>query len=119
MRALVDDPADHYVDLWWARLLPYDGYTAPGETIDYRLLLRNNLGRDAVFQARLSPPEGWRTAGEFAEIRLADEARGELLLTATAPDEPRVRQLLTVEIRIDGETQGLVTEALVTVTAGG
>ncbi len=119
LRALVDEPADHYVDLWWARLLPYDGYAAPGETIDYRLLLRNNLGRDAVFEARLSPPEGWQSSGEFTEIRIADEARGELLLTATAPDEPRVRQLLTVEVRIDGETQGPVTEALVTVSAGG
>ena len=119
VRSLVDEPADRYVDLWWARLLPYDGSAAPGETINYRLLLRNNLGRDAVFEARLLPPEGWQTSSEFAEIRLASEEWGELSLSAAAPREPQVRKLLTVEIRIDGETQGPATEALVTVSAGG
>ena len=119
VRSLVQEPADRFVDLWWARLLPYDGTAAPGQTIDYRLLLHNNLGRDAVFEARLSPPEGWTTPAQFAEIRIASEGRGELSLSATAPLGADVRRLLTAEIRIDGETQGPATEALVTVSVSG
>ncbi len=115
MRALVDEPADQSIDLWWARLLPYLSDVRPGENVEYRLLLRNNLERDARFDARLLAPEGWSAPDDFEAIDLAAGARGELRLTATAPAEPDVRRPLLAEIRIDGVTQGPHAEALVTV----
>jgi glyoxylase-like metal-dependent hydrolase (beta-lactamase superfamily II) len=44
-RALVDEPADHYIDLFWVRLLPYIATVAPAQVVEYQLLLRNNLQR--------------------------------------------------------------------------
>ena len=115
-RRLVGEPADHYVDLFWARLLPYISSTEPGQTIDFRLLLRNNLERPASYSARLLPAHGWTSAGEWADARLEPGERGELVLRAMAPSEgDGARRLLTAEIAIDGETQGPISEALVTV----
>ena len=33
-RELVAEPADHYIDLFWARLLPYVAVVRPGQTVD-------------------------------------------------------------------------------------
>ncbi len=115
VRALVGDPSDRYVDLWWARLLPYDGAVAPGQELEYALLLRNNLDHKATYEARLLTPDGWNTANGFAQIELASGARGELTLSATAPEDAQPRRLITAEIRIAGEAQGPVAEAVVTV----
>jgi hypothetical protein len=43
----VGEPADHFIDLFWCRLLPYVAAVRPGQELEYRLLLRNNLGRPA------------------------------------------------------------------------
>ncbi len=115
MRALVDAPADQSIDLWWARLLPYLSDVRPGANVEYRLLLRNNLERDARFDARLLAPEGWSSPDDFESIDLGPGARGELRLPATAPTGTDVRRPVLAEIRIDGVTQGPHAEALVTV----
>ena len=60
-RSIVADPADHYIDLFWARLRPYLATVAIGETIEYTLMLRNNLERSATYAARLLAPPGWAT----------------------------------------------------------
>jgi hypothetical protein len=115
-RGLVAEPADHYIDLFWARLLPYVSVVRPGEAVEYRLLLRNNLGRPATYAARLLPPPGWKASPEFRALKLEAGAAGEMSLRAQAPArEDNVRRLLTAEIQIDGQTQGPVSEALVTV----
>ncbi len=118
-RELVDTPADHYVDLFWARLLPYMAVVKPGEQVGYRLLLRNNFERPVEYAARLVTPPGWQSPNEFGSLKLEPGARGELPLAATAPAHPDgARRLVTAEILIDGKSQGPVSEALVTVVAG-
>jgi glyoxylase-like metal-dependent hydrolase (beta-lactamase superfamily II) len=115
-RELVAEPADQAIDLFWARLLPYVAEVKAGQTVNYRLLLRNNLERLATYEARLLPPSGWQTSPEFRPLKLEAGARGELPLTAVAPKQADgVRRLMTVEIRIDGQTQGPVCEGLVRV----
>ncbi len=114
-RGLVGEPADHYVDLFWARLLPYVATARPGEVITYRLLLRNNLERQATYSARLLPPPGWACDEAFQELGLAAGERGELTLQAEAPTHADPdRRLMAAEILIDGRSQGPVCEALVT-----
>jgi len=115
-RELVDEPADQAIDLFWSRLLPYYAVLGPGESIEYRLLLRNNLGRRATYSARLLPPRQWQTSPEMQSIELEPEQRGELKLAAVAPSQPQTgRQLVTAEVAIDGDSQGPISEALVQV----
>ena len=117
-RELVGEPADHYIDLFWARLLPYVSMVAPKQRVEFRLLLRNNLQRPATYAARLLAPAGWEASAEFRSLKLAAGARGEMVLPASAPAAADGRRrLMTAEIQIDGETQGPVSEALVTVTS--
>ena len=116
-RELVDEPANHYIDLFWTRLLPYVAEVGPGQTLKYRLLLRNNLERAVTYEARLLPPNDWRTSSEFRSLKLESGERGELNLNAVAPEvADNVRRLMTAEIRIDGQSQGPLSEALVTVS---
>jgi glyoxylase-like metal-dependent hydrolase (beta-lactamase superfamily II) len=119
-RRLVAEPADHYIDLFWARLLPYLTTAQPSETVSFRIMLRNNLERSATYAARLLPAHGWTSEDKWGEARLEPGERGEIELCATAPPEgDGARRLLTAEIAIDGETQGPISEALVTVTRAG
>ena len=115
-RNLVAEPADHYVDLFWARLLPYLATVEPGGSVAYRLLLRNNLERDATYTAELDPPPGW-SAGAAASVRLRAGERGEVTLQATAPAAgDGIRRLVTAQIAVDGQPHGAIAEALVTVS---
>lgn len=115
-RALVAEPADHYIDLFWARLLPYVAVVQPGDQVSYRLLLRNNHERRVTYRARLLPPAGWEASREFASLMLEAGARGEIKLVARAPKQgDSVRRLITVEIAVDDRSQGPVCEALISV----
>jgi glyoxylase-like metal-dependent hydrolase (beta-lactamase superfamily II) len=115
-RQLVSEPSDHYIDLFWARLLPYVAVVEPRQRLEYRLLLRNNLERPVHYEARLLAPAGWQTSDEFRRLQLDAGARGEIQLTAVAPaSSDDTRRLLTAEIMIDGHSQGPISEALVTV----
>jgi glyoxylase-like metal-dependent hydrolase (beta-lactamase superfamily II) len=115
-RQLVTEPADHYIDLFWARLLPYVAVVEPEQQLEYRLLLRHNLERPVDYEARLVAPAGWQTSSEFHRLQLDAGARGEVRMTAVAPATPdNTRRLLTAEIKIDGQSQGPISEALVTV----
>ena len=115
-RELVAEPADHFIDLFWARMLPYVAVVGPGDELEYRLLLRNNFQRPVTYEARLNPPPGWQSSPEFSHLTLEADGRGELRLEAVAPDSAdNVRRLMTAEIRIDGQSQGPISEALVTV----
>ena len=114
-RELVAEPADHYVDLFSARLAAVSGDREPGETMRYRLALRNNQGRRATYAARLLPPPGWTVDGG-GELTLEPGERCELELAATAPASgDDVRRLVTASIAIDSVAQGPIAEALVTV----
>ena len=49
------------------------------------------------------PPEGWSAGGDFAELTLPAEGKGEIRLAATAPAAADgVRRLMTAEIAVDG-----------------
>jgi glyoxylase-like metal-dependent hydrolase (beta-lactamase superfamily II) len=115
-RELVGEPADQFIDLFWARLLPYVATVRPGQELAYRVLVRNNLERPAKFAARLLPPPGWDVSAEFMPLRLDAGGRGEINLKARAPHSADgARRLMTAEISIDGRTEGPISEALVTV----
>jgi len=117
-RELVAEPADHFIDLFWARLLPYVAVVQPGQKLEYRLLLRNNLEGPVTYEARLNPPRGWQTSSEFKSLRLEQGTHGELPLAAVAPGvADNTRHLLTAEIKIGGQSYGPISEALVTVLA--
>lgn len=117
-RDLVDAPADHYIDLFWVRMLPYQHQARPGDPVAYTLLVRNNLERTATYAARLLPPPGWTAGAAGESLTLAPGARGEIRLTLTAPaaGEPLRRRLVTAEVLIDGVSQGPVAEAVVTLS---
>lgn len=113
-RNIVDEPADHYIDLFWVRMLPYLSEVGPSSCVNFTLKIRNNLGRTAVYGARLITAHGWTSDGGFESITLQPGEGGEVFLRATSPSEvdPR-RRLVTAEILIDGVSQGPVSEALV------
>jgi len=116
----VSTPADHYIDLFWARLLPYLAVVRPGQELEYRLLLRNNLEHPVSYAARLLPPPGWEASNEPRGLTLEAGARGEVRIKTRAPARGNgIRQLMTAEVLIDGRSQGPVSEALVTVASRG
>ena len=120
-RELVGDPADHFIDLFWVRLLPYVAVVRPrGRNWEHRLLVRNNLrsGGGVTPSARLLPPAGWETSSERSAVELPAGGRGEIRLRAKTPRSgDGVRRLMTAEVWIDGKSQGPVSEALVTVAS--
>ena len=115
-RNLVDEPADHFIDLFWVRLLPYLSSVEAGDSIEFTVLLRNNLARRASFAARLLPPPGWAASESLETVALQPGENGELRLAANAPTvADGQRRLMTAELSIDGVSQGPIGEALVTV----
>ena len=115
-RNLVNEPADHHIDLFWVRMLPYISAVKPDQRVQYTLRLRNNLQRQATYEARLLVPRGWPTSEQGASTTLEVGEQGEILLIAqTPPQADGVRRLITAEIRIDGVSQGPIAEALVSV----
>ena len=111
VRSLVDHPAEDRVDLFWARLKPYLTSTASGETLTYRLMVRNNHERHVRFSARLLWPDN-SDATEIFHLELDADHRGELVFDVSVPAAMKGRQLLTAEILVDGISRGPVTEAL-------
>ena len=115
-RAVVAEPADHHIDLFWARLRPYVATAEAGEEIEYVLMVRNSLDRPATYAARLLPPLGWTTPGGLKTVKLDAGESCELTLTITAPLHPSGgRALITAEILIDGNSHGPIAEALIAI----
>jgi glyoxylase-like metal-dependent hydrolase (beta-lactamase superfamily II) len=119
-RAIVAEPADHYIDLFWARLRPYLATVPPASTLEYTLMLRNNLDQRATYTARLLPPPGWTTSTDLQTLELDPGERGEISLPITAPSESEEgRALVTAEIFINERSQGPLTEALISLDRRG
>lgn len=116
-RNIVDEPADHFIDLFWARMLPYLSEACPNSEVRYTVKIRNNLQRAAVYSARLLPALGWVSRGEAESVTLRAGELCEIVLWAIAPSQydPQ-RRLMTAEILIDGISQGPICEALVSVS---
>jgi len=113
-RELAADPADHAVDLFWARLLPYRAAPAPGETVPYRLLLRNDFDGKRTYEARLYAPDG-RTTVAGGTTALSPGERTELHLPVEAGEWGPGRAVITGEVLVDGDSRGPVVEALIEV----
>jgi glyoxylase-like metal-dependent hydrolase (beta-lactamase superfamily II) len=119
-RAVVAEPADHHVDLFWARLRPYLASATPGGQVEYTLMLRNNLDRPATYAARLIAPPGWTTPSEPETVKLDAGESSELTLTITTPTHANHgRTLLTAEVLIDGHSHGPLAEALISLHRAG
>lgn len=115
-RNLVHEPADHYIDLFWVRLVPYVAVVQPGEVIDYRLLLRNTFPEQIEFGARLLPPPGWTVSDGWGTVEIEPGGSAELSLRAQAPRQSDgIRRLLTAEVSVGGRSHGPLAEALVVV----
>ena len=111
VRSLVGEPAEDRVDLFWARLRPYLTSAISGETLTYRLMLRNNHERHVRLSARLLWPDN-SAATELFHLELDVDARGDLVFDVSVPPVRQGRQLLTAEILVDGVSRGPVTEAV-------
>jgi glyoxylase-like metal-dependent hydrolase (beta-lactamase superfamily II) len=110
---LVASPADHFIDLFWARLLPYVATAGPNEVVPYRLLVRNNFDREIVVGARIVTPSDWSTSDDVAMVTLQSRARAEIQLTLRTPAQlDALRHLVTVEVVLDGVSQGPLAEAV-------
>lgn len=115
-RALVAEPEDQFVDISWARLRPYTAVVAPGSTLRYTLTLRNHLGRQAAFTARLIPSADWSAPEDASTLTLDAGETGELVLPLTAANAVgQRRSVVTAEVLIDGRSQGPIAEALISV----
>lgn len=113
-RDIVDEPANHFIDLFRARMLPYLSETRPNGEVTFAVKVRNNLERTAVYSARLLPAFDWVSQGKAGDITLQPGQQGEISLRAVAPSQvDRRRRLMTAEILIDGVSQGPICEALV------
>ncbi len=111
-RELTADPADQRVDLFWARLLPYQVAASPGEDVTYRLRLRNNFQEATEYEARLYGPDGRSILAEGGRTLQPDE-RGDVTLPVPVEDWGSGRQVLTAEVLVDGDSRGPVAEAVI------
>ncbi|RWO03390.1 MAG: hypothetical protein EOS07_34525 [Mesorhizobium sp.] len=118
-RDIVSEPANHFIDLFWARMLPYLSKVRPNSRVNFTIKLRNNLERTAVYSAHLLMAHGWNSDGRTESISLQPGQRGEIILGADAPSkiDPR-RRLISAEVLIDGISQGPICEALISVSGG-
>ena len=118
-RGLVPEPTDMGVDLFWSRLLPYQATARPGEPIAYTLELRNAHDVEVRFEASLSSTLALEVQPSSVE-RVLPPGEGTVVdFQVTVTDETAAqerRHLLTADIAIDGQPQGPVTEALLTLS---
>ena len=119
-RDLLPEPADMGIDLFWARLIPYQRTIAPGASCRYTLELRNSFGEDVTFAARLTCTSlAIEVAPAERSLSLAAEQRGEvtfdLSVSPDAPADAPARHLVTAHVTVNGKPHGPITEALIVV----
>ncbi len=119
-RDLLPAPEELGVDLFWARLLPYQSRVGPGSEVEYTLQLRNSFDKEATFSAHLTSALPASVHPEQAQVTLAPGARGELTFRAhipeNAPSHSHCRHLVTAHVVVDGRSYGPITEALLVVS---
>ena len=119
-RDLLPAPEELGVDLFWARLLPYQSCVSPGSEVEYTLELRNSFDKEATFVAHLTTALPTSTHPEQARITLAPGDRAKLIFSthvpANAPSHSHCRHLVTAHVVVDGRSYGPITEALLVVS---
>lgn len=114
-RQLVHEPVDFYMDLFWARFLPYQIKLDPGKKGVISIKIHNVIKREATFGVRLIPSSHFSTDEQLYPIALPPDGVGSIDLTIWVKENVKVRFLITAEITIDGCSLGPVAEALVMV----
>ena len=116
-RELLPEPADLGIDLFWARLVPYQVEIKLGQAARFTLELRNSFGVEALFEASLASNLPMSIAPDKAGLKLAPGAKGRLDFDVTlprdAPCHPHRRHLLTAAVSVNGKPHGPIAEALV------
>lgn len=111
-RELAAGPAEQSVDVFWARLLPFQAAARPGEEVEYTLRVRNDFGAETDYRARLLEPDG-RTAADETAATLPADGETDLDLTLRVPaDAGPGREVVTAEVAVDGASRGPVAEAV-------
>ena len=91
---------------------------ALGKSASYQLRFQNIQEGDAVYEAVLHVPHGFRVEPETAQIQLRGQEPAEIEVTVTALDMPKNVYLNTLDIRLYGENITLEMSAgLPTATA--
>ncbi len=119
-RKLLPEPADLGIDLFWARILPYQiSLDSAGTEMPVTVELRNSFDRTATFNLYLRGGElEFSCRPRSAQITLEPEAKGEVTFSIAAATSNRLnrRHLLTAQVSVDARDYGPVTEALVTIS---
>lgn len=117
-RQLLPQPADLGVDLFWARLVPYQLELSPGRPRTLTLQLRNSFEEQARFEAAVSCTGPVTISPGLAEISLAPEERGILTFDITADQAGNnlQRHLVTADLTVNGSRHGPIAESLATIT---
>jgi glyoxylase-like metal-dependent hydrolase (beta-lactamase superfamily II) len=117
---LVPSPADFGIDLFWARLLPYQSRMTPGQSKQFTLELRNPHDSHAEFEAILECTLPLKVEPEVGKLKLNAGEQGKINFIATAPagtkSDSQRRHLATVLIACNGKQHGPIAEALVIVS---
>ncbi|MBI83427.1 MAG: hypothetical protein CMJ81_09545 [Planctomycetaceae bacterium] len=118
-RDLIPAPADLGIDVFWARLMPYQQTIAPGDSCSYALELRNSFEEPVTFTATLDTHDlPCRVSPDEQTVSLPPGAKQpvtfEVAVEPGAPTDPFRRHLLTATVAVNGRSHGPITEALLT-----
>lgn len=116
---LLPEPADLGIDLFWARLVPYQLRLEPGKSADLNLELRNPFDAGATFGASLRCAVPILAEPQLQELKLKSAEKGAIRFRVTipndAPSHPYRRHLLTALLTVNGKEHGPIAEALLVI----
>lgn len=120
-RDLLPEPADLGIDLFWARLVPYQTEIRPGQASQFTLQLRNGFEGEATFTTSLASHVGLSVQPEACRLTLPPGESGSVSFTVAVPSaqhirpHPHRRHLLTANVTVNGKPYGPISEALVVI----
>lgn len=118
-RDLVPEPAELGIDLFWARLLPYQSEIRRGESEKFTVELRNSFDVEATFEVTLGSGLPWAVEPVTQKLTLLPGEQDAVHFAVTILDEaatdPHHRHLVTADLTVNGKRHGPITEALVVV----
>ena len=117
---LVPAPANLGIDLFWARLLPYQAHIPPGRTTSFTLELRNPYNSVTEFEATFECSLPVKVKPKSGSSKLKPGERGTITynvsIPADTPPDPNRRHLATVLVSSNGKLHGPVSEAMLIVS---
>ncbi len=119
-RELLPEPAEVGIDLFWARLLPYQATIRAGEASRFTIEFRNSFEQQATFEASLSSALPIAVQPRTRNLALAPNESGRVTfdvnVPADAPTHPYRRHLLTADVTVNGKPHGPICEALLVIS---